>query len=147
SSVSPEASLGEAAELYGLEPEKEFTRSQQGAAIVIAPGIDTYATARGWYQDDATLAETVRALTSQHQKRDGEATSPQVADVIPFPVAELVEDEPEVDIPEVSERARRILMRAAEVYAADDSEVRSEEHTSELQSRENLVCRLLLEKK
>src|SRR5690606_23243268 len=27
------------------------------------------------------------------------------------------------------------------------AEVRSEEHTSELQSRENLVCRLLLEKK
>src|SRR5690606_31975341 len=33
---------------------------------------------------------------------------------------------------------------------ADDAEfhvARSEEHTSELQSRENLVCRLLLEKK
>src|SRR5690606_42058651 len=28
-----------------------------------------------------------------------------------------------------------------------DSRLRSEEHTSELQSRENLVCRLLLEKK
>src|SRR5690606_38106822 len=28
-----------------------------------------------------------------------------------------------------------------------DAVVRSEEHTSELQSRENLVCRLLLEKK
>src|SRR5690606_41428332 len=28
-----------------------------------------------------------------------------------------------------------------------DPEPRSEEHTSELQSRENLVCRLLLEKK
>src|SRR5690606_15198994 len=28
-----------------------------------------------------------------------------------------------------------------------DATVRSEEHTSELQSRENLVCRLLLEKK
>src|SRR5690606_12866335 len=27
------------------------------------------------------------------------------------------------------------------------SQIRSEEHTSELQSRENLVCRLLLEKK
>src|SRR5690606_40552185 len=27
------------------------------------------------------------------------------------------------------------------------SDIRSEEHTSELQSRENLVCRLLLEKK
>src|SRR5207302_8384218 len=31
--------------------------------------------------------------------------------------------------------------------AADASRTRSEEHTSELQSRENLVCRLLLEKK
>src|SRR5690606_41269963 len=29
----------------------------------------------------------------------------------------------------------------------DRLELRSEEHTSELQSRENLVCRLLLEKK
>src|SRR5690606_39660714 len=28
-----------------------------------------------------------------------------------------------------------------------DEQLRSEEHTSELQSRENLVCRLLLEKK
>src|SRR5690606_41283009 len=31
--------------------------------------------------------------------------------------------------------------------AGDRGELRSEEHTSELQSRENLVCRLLLEKK
>src|SRR5215475_14809278 len=30
---------------------------------------------------------------------------------------------------------------------SSDRTVRSEEHTSELQSRENLVCRLLLEKK
>src|SRR5690606_41960128 len=30
---------------------------------------------------------------------------------------------------------------------AVDMSIRSEEHTSELQSRENLVCRLLLEKK
>src|SRR5690606_42072487 len=30
---------------------------------------------------------------------------------------------------------------------AGDANVRSEEHTSELQSRENLVCRLLLETK
>src|SRR5690606_41220952 len=32
------------------------------------------------------------------------------------------------------------------IYSDDDTD-RSEEHTSELQSRENLVCRLLLEKK
>src|SRR5690606_40716257 len=31
--------------------------------------------------------------------------------------------------------------------SSDRSGTRSEEHTSELQSRENLVCRLLLEKK
>src|SRR6266511_3339971 len=37
---------------------------------------------------------------------------------------------------------------ALEGQRADDEEPdRSEEHTSELQSRENLVCRLLLEKK
>src|SRR2546427_8164689 len=38
---------------------------------------------------------------------------------------------------ELAERVRRVL----------DVEVRSEEHTSELQSQSNLVCRLLLEKK
>src|SRR5690606_42026001 len=32
------------------------------------------------------------------------------------------------------------------LYQVGGIEVRSEEHTSELQSRENLVCRLLLEK-
>src|SRR5690606_39468656 len=33
------------------------------------------------------------------------------------------------------------------LYTWNNDEGRSEEHTSELQSRENLVCRLLLEKK
>src|SRR5258708_25749705 len=32
-------------------------------------------------------------------------------------------------------------------WRADDHDVRSEEHTSELQSPDHLVCRLLLEKK
>src|SRR5690606_39324362 len=35
----------------------------------------------------------------------------------------------------------------SEVQPSESSRDRSEEHTSELQSRENLVCRLLLEKK
>src|SRR5690606_39802804 len=43
------------------------------------------------------------------------------------------------DIPAADSPARPSL--------AGRSRVRSEEHTSELQSRENLVCRLLLEKK
>src|SRR5207302_9132675 len=52
------------------------------------------------------------------------------------------------------DRLRQNLTRlglAAETIATDATEwqagPRSEEHTSELQSRENLVCRLLLEKK
>src|SRR3989442_10751235 len=44
---------------------------------------------------------------------------------------------------------RRRLPRAPRrrVHAREPGDVRSEEHTSELQSRPHLVCRLLLEKK
>src|SRR5690606_40208537 len=47
-------------------------------------------------------------------------------------------------------RSEAISRLQAQQAAADDNGMlvgRSEEHTSELQSRENLVCRLLLEKK
>src|SRR5690606_42108400 len=43
----------------------------------------------------------------------------------------------------LSGQARGLMLDDAEAVAPG----RSEEHTSELQSRENLVCRLLLEKK
>src|SRR5690606_40173210 len=39
------------------------------------------------------------------------------------------------------------LFNAGGIMIAEGQIERSEEHTSELQSRENLVCRLLLEKK
>src|SRR5690606_40396995 len=40
------------------------------------------------------------------------------------------------------------IQQLVAMFARDDAAAfRSEEHTSELQSRENLVCRLLLEKK
>src|SRR5690606_41639279 len=50
-------------------------------------------------------------------------------------------EEIEVEALLLEERERRHL------GGFDRPEPRSEEHTSELQSRENLVCRLLLEKK
>src|SRR5699024_12878971 len=57
---------------------------------------------------------------------------------VSFTVAvEVVEPEPDVTAPEVS----------ATVAGEQDEDGRSEEHTSELQSRFDLVCRLLLEKK
>src|SRR5690606_40334742 len=46
----------------------------------------------------------------------------------------------------VAGMSRRVWMRTQRA-ALDELDGRSEEHTSELQSRENLVCRLLLEKK
>src|SRR6266700_8367350 len=47
----------------------------------------------------------------------------------------------------ISPRRKRASSRATSSTACRCSGPRSEEHTSELQSRENLVCRLLLEKK
>src|SRR3712207_7300497 len=41
----------------------------------------------------------------------------------------------------------RVFNRAGEARFLDAHTLRSEEHTSELQSRQYLVCRLLLEKK
>src|SRR3712207_8871651 len=46
--------------------------------------------------------------------------------------------------PEISEGIDALVMR---LLATDPEDRRSEEHTSELQSRQYLVCRLLLEKK
>src|SRR5438046_6838360 len=40
-----------------------------------------------------------------------------------------------------------VLLLHGPLHSLDDLRVRSEEHTSELQSLTNLVCRLLLEKK
>src|SRR5690606_41139069 len=47
----------------------------------------------------------------------------------------------------VSESAESADVNHRELAIVDILNPRSEEHTSELQSRENLVCRLLLEKK
>src|SRR5436309_10431461 len=62
-------------------------------------------------------------------------------------------------LPETPKKSSRIFKRVHNVLVGTNEEScqaaaevlekrgRSEEHTSELQSRENLVCRLLLEKK
>src|SRR3712207_7813835 len=50
---------------------------------------------------------------------------------------------PEIDLREPADRATEHRQDDGDA----DSERRSEEHTSELQSRQYLVCRLLLEKK
>src|SRR5438270_9064073 len=47
----------------------------------------------------------------------------------------------------VGHRLRQAIVQQHAVRQAGEGVVRSEEHTSELQSQSNLVCRLLLEKK
>src|SRR5215475_15947186 len=47
----------------------------------------------------------------------------------------------------ICRRATRAYSLSGKRFTTSCSAFRSEEHTSELQSRENLVCRLLLEKK
>src|SRR5690606_40478644 len=54
----------------------------------------------------------------------------------------------ELDRPVIDKQIGRLAPKPAiDVESERALELRSEEHTSELQSRENLVCRLLLEKK
>src|SRR5690606_39311500 len=69
-------------------------------------------------------------------------------------VCPLIERLAAEDRAEAHQKAGRlaILGIVVKVFVRDDHRdqiriARSEEHTSELQSRENLVCRLLLEKK
>src|SRR5690606_41089462 len=61
----------------------------------------------------------------------------------------VLRDEPEGVVRRAGDRRRHAheLERTGERCARSLRVPRSEEHTSELQSRENLVCRLLLEKK
>src|SRR5690606_39600575 len=50
-------------------------------------------------------------------------------------------------LPRRAARHEYSLRRTRQIHCRLQRQYRSEEHTSELQSRENLVCRLLLEKK
>src|SRR5690606_40355363 len=51
------------------------------------------------------------------------------------------------DSPAGDGNVRHVERRKIPTIPIKQQKIRSEEHTSELQSRENLVCRLLLEKK
>src|SRR5690625_5620195 len=59
---------------------------------------------------------------------------------------DLTERLPEIN-PELANEVKEILDYHKSIRHIRGGEARSEEHTSELQSRGHLVCRLLLEKK
>src|SRR5690606_41820435 len=68
-----------------------------------------------------------------------------------FFTAALRQQLPDGHMPDASgqplPRVRLSADFAGQLLDTEQASLRSEEHTSELQSRENLVCRLLLEKK
>src|SRR2546430_8029736 len=65
-----------------------------------------------------------------------------------FPYTTLFRsDEPYLDVDHRVARDDALGHRVDNPFLDRGPEVRSEEHTSELQSQSNLVCRLLLEKK
>src|SRR5690606_41933830 len=69
-----------------------------------------------------------------------------MSNTCPCDVVELTEEEGRKFFDEVT-RAELGMSGEEFLRRCDAGDFRSEEHTSELQSRENLVCRLLLEKK
>src|SRR3712207_6965844 len=68
-------------------------------------------------------------------------------DALPISVPFLKERVPPAAAPKPDELDRLAANLASDAFAVRERASRSEEHTSELQSRQYLVCRLLLEKK
>src|SRR5690606_39594416 len=92
-----------------------------------------------------TLLPYTTLFRSAVRRRKGPALNTDLASWNPGPKFE--EDRSRalelIEAGTVPDAEREFVARVAALVQA----VRSEEHTSELQSRENLVCRLLLEKK
>src|SRR5690606_27045580 len=107
---------------YARSPVYEFVRGPDGVRYVVAGEVSI---------DTSPVAGDPEATISKAQQIRRAASAPA----------------------EPSPRDRRVAAEAAVMEAEARIELRqqqlarSEEHTSELQSRENLVCRLLLEKK
>src|SRR5207253_3425287 len=95
----------------------------EGAPCGLGPGLDTRALGAPALGD---LREIARTRAGNERGARGELGRPGVRD-LPGPAAGL---------PRLERSADR-----------GEQAIRSEEHTSELQSRGHLVCRLLLEKK
>src|SRR5687768_18003141 len=74
----------------------------------------------------------------------------QLISTMPLPVlVRMIGDEAPARVREAASRLRHVSVRCVNlgIGRKNITDKRSEEHTSELQSRLHLVCRLLLEKK
>src|SRR5688572_31828654 len=87
----------------------------------------------------STLFPYTTLFRSQHLAYLGALASARTERVLLAPRADLSRNREHLP--------SRWLLATASALAGSPDPVRSEEHTSELQSQSNLVCRLLLEKK
>src|SRR2546430_11657858 len=85
-----------------------------------------------WDITHDSIDQIITTFFSTQEESEG------VADFARRLVTRTVENVEKIDV---------LIQRHAEHWRLDRMATRSEEHTSELQSQSNLVCRLLLEKK
>src|SRR2546427_3290641 len=91
------------------------------------------------------MSTRMSEFASANRKR----ASPRASSVLPTPVGPEKMKDPIGRLGSLSPARLRRMAREITAIASSwpTTGVRSEEHTSELQSQSNLVCRLLLEKK
>src|SRR5581483_10099092 len=100
------------------------------------------------------LFEQAGHQPEQKQKYPVQHQTPVVGFHLEYPLEALSLTHPVTDLkqlyrsrPRRRKRQHDVVHRSIHEQAVDGAGERSEEHTSELQSRQYLVCRLLLEKK
>src|SRR5947207_7894916 len=119
----------------GLPTSESVTIPMVGASTIDIEVPGDGKTVRGAYLDWMASAEVLHPLSAEHR------------DLIPEPFAAMAPLHPAT---QDSERFGTVTASLADEtirIGASMSQGRSEEHTSELQSHSDLVCRLLLEKK
>src|SRR3989442_13326846 len=102
---------------------------------------------RLWVDADAFLSLVSQALRAEYQ---GQNLLPLLEKAHALARGEFLEDDLYAEWAQprrhtINGARHRVLFKLVDLYLKDER--RSEEHTSELQSRPHLVCRLLLEKK
>src|SRR5690606_41187397 len=118
--------------IVGLVPADEGEIVLDGRDITAEPMYTRARLGVGYLPQEASVfrklsvADNIRLVLELREDLDGEARERELASLMD-----------ELQVAHVSEQ----------IGASLSGGERSEEHTSELQSRENLVCRLLLEKK
>src|SRR5690606_36546021 len=101
-------------------------------------------------REEQAVAEVVRDVRIVRQvEGEDDVVRREFHAVVPVDAFPQVNRQRQTVFAELPVASQHRFVRGRNAVAGDQAfkDIKSEEHTSELQSRENLVCRLLLEKK